>query len=367
MSDIVAIGRRVDELNASPQFDSYSKVIIHLNDERAIVRGNDTGRTLEITNPFGTQAMANNILAALKGFQYQPYTANGAILNPAAEIGDAANIRGIYGGIYKRNRTFGRLMKADIAAPCDEEINHEYQFEESQKREFRRQLDDVRASLIIANDRIDATVTSTGGNNASFGWRLTTSGHVWYANGSSVMSVTASGLSVVGKITAQSGKIGNFNIGSKGIWNNLSSYGGSQTTGVYIGTDGIQLGQNFKVSTSGRVAAVDMALAGTLTIGGQQITATNLRTGAQQAANNYPSWNGAAGSCSPGGYCYGGATKGNHSYSKARAAQIGNYQLSFGTGIAVNGAEFFDGNGRRCSGVYTNGNVVMAQYIGDYG
>ena len=160
MSDVVSLARRISSLDVSPQFDNYSKVVIHVSDETTYVAGNDTGRTLEIDNPFGTQAMARNILAQLTGYQYQPYTAQGALLDPAAEIGDAVNMRGAYGGIYTRERTFGRLMKADVSAPHDEEINHEYQFESPEKREFKRSIGEVKASLIIANDRITAEVTA---------------------------------------------------------------------------------------------------------------------------------------------------------------------------------------------------------------
>ena len=316
MSDVVTLGRRVTEINVSPQFDNYSKVIIHVSDETTYESGNDTGRTLEIDNPFGTQAMADNILQSLTGYQYQPYTADGALLDPAAEIGDAVNARGTYGGIYTRERTFGRLMKADVSAPHDEEINHEYQFESPERREFKRSIDDVKASLIIANDRIDASVSQTGGTTSSFGWSLTSNAHRWYANGNEVMSITASGLTVKGNVQATSGKIGNFNISATAIWNNISSFGGSQSSGVYLGTNGIQLGQGVKMWPTGQaqftnISANNMTLTGTLNIGGSTITAAALRSGAQSAYSNGSYWSGGAGY----GYNYNNATiSGTSSY-----------------------------------------------------
>ena len=309
MSDVTTLSQRLSNLDVSPQFDSYSKVIIHVSDDAVIEVGNDDGRTLELDNPFGTQAMAQTILDSLRGFQYQPYEATGALLDPAAEIGDAANMRGNYGGIYTRSRTFGRLMKADISAPHDEEINHEYKYESPQERQFKRQIDDVKASLIIANDRIDASVSQTGGSSSSFGWSLTSNAHRWYANGQEVMAITASGLSVKGNVQATTGKIGGFNISASAIWNNISSFGGSQSSGVYIGTNGIQLGQAFKVTSSGAVTATNisannMTLTGTLNIGGTNITAAALRSGAQSAYNNASYWSGGSGY----GYNYNAAT-----------------------------------------------------------
>ena len=287
MSDSINIQQRATDLHKSPQFDSYSKVIIHINDETDITVGNDYGRTLEITNPFGTQQMAQDILAKLQGFQYQPYSAEGALLDPAAEVGDAVSVRGLYGGIYTRDRTFSRLMKADISAPQDEEINHEYTFESPQERKVKREFSDVRATLSVQADRITAEVnartaqgqqlesqlsvmateitakvSATGGNNSSFGWSLTSTAHTCYAGNTQVMRVNSSGLEVRGKVTATSGQIGGFTIGSSAIYNNISYYGGTQSTGVYLGTNGIQLGQKFRVNSSGDVTASSLTITG---------------------------------------------------------------------------------------------------------
>lgn len=307
MSDVVGLGRRVSNLDLSPQFVNYSKVVIHIDNETAIEAGNDTGRTLELDNPFGTQQMAQDILDKLSGYQYQPYHAQGALLDPAAEIGDAASMRGNYGGIYTRSRTFGHLMKADISAPTDEEIDHEYKFESPEKREFARQIDDVKASLIIANNRIDATVAQKGGDNQSFGWSLLASEFGLYANNKKVFYVNADGAHVDGEITASSGKIGGFTIGANALYNNLTKFGGTQSSGVYLGTDGIQLGKRFKVTPGGYVTADSMTLTGTLTVGGQNITAAALRSGAQSAYNNSSYWSGGA----SGGYSYNAAIKSN--------------------------------------------------------
>ena len=301
MSDVVSLGRRVTEINVSPQFDNYSKVIIHVSDETTYESGNDTGRALEIDNPFGTQAMADNILQSLTGYQYQPSDVTGALLDPAAEMGDAVNARGTYFGMYARERTFGRLMKADVSAPHDEEINHEYQFESPERREFKRSIEDVKASLIIASDNIEAKVSQESPEGqTSFSWKLLSDSHKWYANGQEVMSVSASGLKVTGEVQATTGKIGGFNISASAIWNNISSFGGSQSTGVYLGTNGIQLGQRFKVDTSGNVTATRLTV-DTLYIGGSAVSAATLNARANNGNSAY-SW-----TSSNGGYCVTGA------------------------------------------------------------
>lgn len=301
MSDVVSLGRRVTEINVSPQFDNYSKVIIHVSDETTYESGNDTGRTLEIDNPFGTQAMADNILQSLTGYQYQPSDVTGALLDPAAEMGDAVNARGTYFGIYTRERTFGRLMKSDVSAPHDEEINHEYQFESPERREFKRSIEDVKASLIIANDNIEAKVSQESPEGqTSFSWKLLSDSHKWYANGQEVMSVSASGLKVTGEVQATTGKIGGFNISASAIWNNISSLDGSQSNGVYLGTDGIKLGQNFKVNRKGEATATKLTV-DTLIINGSDVSAATLNERANKGNSAY-TW-----TDNNGSYCTGGA------------------------------------------------------------
>lgn len=293
MSDRINLQKKASDLHKSPQFDSYSKVVIHIDDETDITVGDDYGRTLEITNPFGTRQIAEDLLEKLRGFQYQPYTATGTLLDPSAEIGDAVTIKKLYGGIYTRDRTFSRLMKTDISAPQDEEINHEYKFATPQERKVKRELGNVRASIAVQADRITAEVaertaqgqafesqlaiqatqiaakvSSVDGNTNTFGWVLNSIGHTWYSNGQAVMKVSDSGLEVNGKITATSGFIGNgangFTISGTAIYNNISQFGGTQTTGIYIGTNGIQLGQNFRVDSTGNLTAASGTFTGNI-------------------------------------------------------------------------------------------------------
>lgn len=349
MSDSITIAQSLKSLEIAPQLDSYTKVIIQVDDDTVIEVGDDSGRTLEMQNPFGTQAMAQTILESLRGFKYQPYTARGALLDPAAEIGDAANVRGIQGGIYTRTRYFSRIMNADISAPYDEEIDQEYSYETPERREFKRQISDIKASLIIANDRIDASVSKTGGERESFAWSLTSGAHKWYANGKEVMSVTASGLSVKGNVEAETGKIGGFTISASAIYNNLSEYGGTQSSGVYIGTNGLQLGQRFKVDTSGNVTATRLTV-DTLVIGGTPVSAATLNSRANSAYS----------STSPGGYCYGGAG-GGYSFSKATEANTTNYPRYFRADTLRSEYFYFKGGNVY---VYTNNGVKYLCLLG---
>ena len=317
MSNIVHIGRKMRSFDSAPQFDGFSKVIIQVSDEVEYFAGNDSGRALTLVNPWGTQAMADRMLSRIRGFQYQPYTAEEARLDPAAELGDAVTANNVHGGIYSRREEFGPLMSATVSAPEDEEINHEYQYVSKQDRVIKRNMREltaelkVQAGMISAEvadrksaieqayaalsiqadritqevtdrkkdvaaltatmeiqaDKIDAKVSKTGGNASSFGWTLTDSDWTIKANGSNILRATKSGLEVTGKIVATSGKIGGFDILNDYLSYNSHTWGGTNSNGIYIGSSGIQLGSRFRVDSMGNLYAYSGTFEGAVNAG----------------------------------------------------------------------------------------------------
>ena len=336
----VNVLKRASNMEISPQFDGYSAVRIFIGtdddgNEIIIESGNTNGRTLEIKNPFGTQEMADNILADINGYQYQPMSADNALLDPAAEMGDGVTVNGVYSGVFVRATQFGRLMASDIAAPTDEEIEHEFAIESASDRQYTRFVQQTKSMLKITNLAIEAEVAArteaddtinatlaihatdiqarvtkqSPSGQTSFGWNLTDSEWTVFSGSTNnvILRASSGGLEVKGKITATSGEIGGFTIGSSSIYSNgMSSMSSSQSTGVHLGTDGIKLGQNFSVTTSGNVSANNMTLTGTLNVGGATITAATLRQGAQDGYN-WSSGGGYGGYNSRAAYALGGA------------------------------------------------------------
>lgn len=289
MSDTINVRRNYATLEKQEQFDGYSKVVIVVDEDNDVsyTAGTDTGRTLTLTCPFGTQQMAQDILGKVMGHQYQPYSATGAHIDPAAEIGDGITVGGVYGGLFTKEVTHGPLYTADVSAPGGEKINYAYPFKTIQKRKIERNFRDisatfkVQAGLIAAEvaerkeqgeqfkaqfqvqaGQIAAKVEKTGGSSSSFGWELTDSSWTLKSNGGTVLTVDKSGLEVKGKITATSGKIGGFDIKSNYLSYNGQTWGGTNTTGAYLGTSGLQLGKNFKVDMSGNLTAATGTFSG---------------------------------------------------------------------------------------------------------
>ena len=397
-------------LDVSPQFAAYSGV----DEDTTYSSGDTSGRVLTINNPWGTQTQADNILASLNstGFQYQPYRATGAMLDPAAELGDAVTINETYSGIYKMSRSFSSMMSADIEAPQDEEIDHEYPYEPQQDRVYKREIADAKAQITMTNNSITAEVTratqaegtlssritqnatsinakvsQTGGSNSSFGWSLLSNKFSLFAGNKEVFKCTSSGVEIQGKITATSGYIGTsssgFAIGSSSIKNGMNALGDTTNNGIYIGTDGIALGKGkFKVTSSGAIAAQNMTLRGTLNFqnadgtSAGSISAANLQIGASQAYSNYGSWNGTSSYVNSNGSYWTTGAGGGIFFNNATVNGTNTYPNYFTAGyiyaktfLSCQGSFNFGGSNitKKSAGFYDgNGNYVTLGYLAWY-
>ena len=273
----------------------YSKVVINVDDDISYEAGTETGSTLTVSIPFGTQKMADEMLERVKGKFYHPYNAETAIIDPAVEIGDAVEVNGVYGGVYKLSKNFDSLYSADISAPAKSEIGNEYPYYSSETREIVRQRKETRASVKILTDeialevserekqgkeltaelkvhseQISARVTKTGGDSSSFGWDLLNDSWTIKANNTTVFKVTKSGAEVRGKITALSGKIGGFDIQSDYLSYNNQTWNGTNSQGIYIGVKGIQCGPEDKgvqITPDGKLYAEDGYFRGSVSAG----------------------------------------------------------------------------------------------------
>lgn len=272
MAEAFNLLKRVRSLEVSPELSGYSGVRIYAgqDDEGNSIEyfaGNETGKVLEITNDWGTQAQADAISKKILGYRYQPYTATGSQIDPSVELGDAVTVSDTYGGVFSRRSIYGKHVISDISAPFYDEIEHEFQIQSPTNRQYDRFTRQMRAGLSITNSKIlaeveerksaveqlttqlqiqagliEAKVSKTGGNASSFGWTMTNTYMLWMANGSKIFNLDKNGAEVYGKIVAKSGKIGGFDILSNYLSYNNQTWGGTNSTGIYAGPQGIQCG-----------------------------------------------------------------------------------------------------------------------------
>ncbi len=125
--------------------------------------------------------------------------------------------------------------------------------------------DEVQSLVTQTASQISAKVDKVGGNPSSFGWDLNSTSFTLKSNGSTVFEAKSSGVTITGKLTATSGFIGSssqgFTINSSSFYNGTSSMS-STSDGVYIGTDGINLAGKFKVDKYGAMTSTSGSIGG---------------------------------------------------------------------------------------------------------
>ena len=376
MSDVINVRKSLSSLEKQDTFNGYSKVVVVVSDEMEYSAGTDSGRTLTLDCPWGTQKMAEDILSRIQGFQYQPYTADGAHIDPAAEIGDGFAAGNLYSGIYSKNVSHGALYTANVSAPGGEKINYKYEYKTPTQRKIERHYSEMKSTfkvqadqisaevsarieqgneltsrLDIQSDQISARVTKTGGSSSSFGWELLDDSWTVKANNTTVFRITKSGAEVRGKFIALSGKIGGLDIQSDYLSYNNQVWNGTNSRGIYIGVNGIQCGSEAN---------------------GVQITPT----GNLYAENGYFRGSVSAGRIDYGGddgyFNGGGITSGSISGGyggQIYGGSIGNYAVSGGINTSLGYADFANGvfNGWNTAS-YVDAAVLFASsfYFKDY-
>lgn len=158
-------------------YTAFSKVEIDLSEDSYVEAGDTTGRTLRTAIPVVTtsqaETIAADILDALDQFQYYPYNAEGAVLNPAYEIGDFVEVTlGSFYLIANQTTYFDSLCASDISAPGEDELEHEYPYESVKEREIKRSISKVNTRLTVAVDEITGEISDLGDNISTVSQKL---------------------------------------------------------------------------------------------------------------------------------------------------------------------------------------------------
>lgn len=154
MSDKIFLGSNVGDLETGDAPANITRVNLSVDSDHYYTAGDDTGRAIEVSCLWGTQEMANSILASVSGKSYQPFTATDALLDPAAEIGDAVTVGGYYSVIADINTTFDRACAPSISAPESDEVDDEYPYESRERRETNRQIAQTRSLISKTSEEI---------------------------------------------------------------------------------------------------------------------------------------------------------------------------------------------------------------------
>lgn len=148
------IGKNVSDFEKYKEVGPITGISLLVDDDMEYRAGDDSGFVLEVPCTHGTQQMADNILASLKGKTYKGFHADGAVLDPRAELGDGLTVNNTYSMLAYRKVSFGPGHMSEISAPGDEEVEHEYPYVSGTKREINRKLATVRSSITKKADEI---------------------------------------------------------------------------------------------------------------------------------------------------------------------------------------------------------------------
>ena len=173
LSDKVFIGREAAQITKSPALPPVSKVVLMVDSSTAYTAGDDSGRTMQLTCPYATQAMADNVLAELRDYSYTPLQAQDALLDPAAELGDGVTAAGVYTVLAQMVLDWDALMASESGAPGQAEQESEYSYKSPVLSQLHYQIADTRSQIIKTAEEIRLEVENeVKGLSAEFTVRL---------------------------------------------------------------------------------------------------------------------------------------------------------------------------------------------------
>lgn len=139
-----------------------TSVAFQVDGENTITAGTYTGLDLYAVCPYATQEMATAILALVQGYRYQAFSADGANIDPAMELGDGVTVGNLYGAVASiRDSGDGY---PELSAPGEEELEDEYPYRSAAQRELSGDVDSLRAYLQKALGEMQIELNSMKAN-----------------------------------------------------------------------------------------------------------------------------------------------------------------------------------------------------------
>lgn len=148
------VGRAVKSMEHYDSIGPITGVSLIVDENNEYIAGDMTGYVFETTCPYGTQAMADAILANLKGKVYNGFRATDALLDINTELGDGITIDGSYAMLAYQEITFGPKHTSKIAAPGESILEHEYPYTGSTQKNINRRIAQVNSRITKTAEEI---------------------------------------------------------------------------------------------------------------------------------------------------------------------------------------------------------------------
>lgn len=133
-------GKKATGMTAIGDSVKFSGVRMFWSDTDCFESGNCNNKPLECYCEWATQAMADNVWAAINGKPFQAFEAVNAWLHPAVEPGDAITINGITSQIITMKGPVNAGCAFDISFPGTESDEDEYPYEGPVTKTLQRKV-----------------------------------------------------------------------------------------------------------------------------------------------------------------------------------------------------------------------------------
>lgn len=149
------IGKRASSLELYDEIGPVSGVALVVDDKNEFFAGDKSGYVLVVECPYATDQMAADALTKVQGKTYLGYRSTDTVLPVDAELGDGVTVGGIYSMLAYRKVSFGPGHMSEISAPGENEVDHEYPYVSSTKRETDRKLAQTRTLISKTSEAVE--------------------------------------------------------------------------------------------------------------------------------------------------------------------------------------------------------------------
>lgn len=158
--DYTVVDRAIRNFDACAELMPITGVEVQSSNGTIAFDGDRSGYVLHVSCDYADAAIANTCLQTVVGHRYRPFEATAARIDPIAEVGDYAFVDGKLYPIVTINWNIAPKITADISAPFEEEIDHEYTMQSESAKALRKSMEYTDGQIESTRSYIQQTERS---------------------------------------------------------------------------------------------------------------------------------------------------------------------------------------------------------------
>lgn len=165
--DLNFLGMNVQRFDSSPALEGITGVNLETEAGEVAAAGTTSGYVLNGNCEFASSTgLAELCLQNVNGYQYKPFSAENALLDPAAEVGDLVIIDGRSYQMMAIDWNLSTWPTANISAPYDAEVDHEYKILSPQAKTYRKSVSvtDEKLKLYPTTSEVNSAIQQSADN-----------------------------------------------------------------------------------------------------------------------------------------------------------------------------------------------------------